>query len=207
MTQSMYIFEQEAQTKGFFSISGVDEAGRGPLCGPVVAAAVMFPLHSFPNGINDSKKLSPKKREQLYDVIIESCQAYAIGSVEHDEIDKINIRNATFLAMKKALWGLSVTPDYVLVDGDAIPELSIRQRAIVKGDTLSVSIAAASILAKVTRDRQMIAYHDDYPVYNFIKHKGYPTAEHLRILKQVGPCPLHRKTFAPVRAVLSMNEG
>jgi ribonuclease HII len=176
-------------------LAGVDEAGRGPLAGPVVAAAVIFKRNFYNPEINDSKKLSPAKREKLYKIITNVAQSYAFGIVGPDIIDKINILNATKQAMRQAIDSLRVTPDIVLIDAVTIADLPLQQLAIIKGDTLSLSIAAASILAKVKRDRIMQKYHEQYPVYQFNKHKGYPTKLHRQCIRDYGPCPIHRKTF------------
>ncbi|MCI8412732.1 MAG: ribonuclease HII [Clostridia bacterium] len=176
-------------------VAGMDEAGRGPLAGPVVAACVIMPLHCCINGIDDSKKISEQKREKLYEEIIRSAVAYGVGIVENDEIDAINILNATKKAMRSAYEQMRVTPSVLLID--AVKELGLpcSCRAIIKGDATSYNIAAASIIAKVTRDRLMRAYAEQYPAYNFAKNKGYGTGEHIAALIKVGKCPLHRNTF------------
>jgi ribonuclease HII len=176
-------------------LAGVDEAGRGPLAGPVVACAVILQKNFFNPQIDDSKKLSVKKREKLFEIITRSALSYSFGIVGHDTIDKINILNATKLAMHKAISKLNIKPDIVLIDAITLDDLPFRQYAIIKGDTLSLSIAAASILAKVTRDNMMRKYHNEYPVYGFDKHKGYPTKLHRKCIREYGPCPIHRKTF------------
>ena len=176
-------------------IAGVDEAGRGPLVGPVVAACVILPKEVFISEINDSKKLSEEKREVLSEVIKKVAISYAIGIVDCEEIDKINILNATYKAMQIAISKIQQKIDYLLVDAITIPQIEINQKAIVKGDSKSISIAAASILAKVERDKIMKEYHKIYPQYNFEKNKGYGTKEHIEALKKYGPCPIHRKTF------------
>lgn len=176
-------------------ICGVDEAGRGPLAGPVAAAAVILPKDCQILYLNDSKKLSPKRREALYDEIIKEAVAAGVAMVESSCIDEINILQATYEAMRKAIGKLGVVPDVLLNDAVTIPQLEIKQVPIVKGDARSVSIAAASILAKVTRDRLMIEYDQKYPQYGFAVHKGYGTALHIEALKKYGPCPIHRKTF------------
>ncbi|MCP9440624.1 MAG: ribonuclease HII [Nitrospira sp.] len=193
-------FEQEARRRGYRRVAGLDEAGRGPLAGPVVAAAVIWPVHVGPIGIDDSKRLSEEARERLYHLILERAVGVGVGSADAAEIDALNVLEATRLAMVRALAGLSPPPDYVLTDAVTIPALSIPLRPIIKGDALSLSIAAASIVAKVTRDRLMVEYHDLYPQYNFPSHKGYGTSEHLRLLAQFGPSPIHRLSFGPVRA-------
>ena len=190
-----YSFELAARDSGYLHICGVDEAGRGPLSGPVVAAAcVLAPGTEIP-GLNDSKKLSPKKRDQLYDLVMERAEDFAVGLATPEEIDEINILNATMLAMRRAIAALKTPADYALVDGNCIRDYPIPARAIVKGDSLSMSIAAASILAKVTRDRLCLLDDEQYPAYGFAKHKGYGTAEHIAALRAYGPCPIHRQTF------------
>ena len=190
-----YSFELAAHEAGYQVVCGIDEAGRGPLSGPVVAAAcVLDPSVEIP-GLNDSKKLSPAKREQLFGKITESALDYAIGMASPEEIDSLNILNATMLAMRRAIAGLKTRADFALVDGNCTRDFPIPARAIVKGDALSCSISAASILAKVTRDRLCLEDEKNYPQYGFAKHKGYGTAEHIAALKKYGPCPIHRKTF------------
>ena len=177
-------------------ICGVDEAGRGPLAGPVYAAAVILSPDNPVEGLNDSKQLSEKKREALYDVIIERAEAYCIASASVDEIEAYNILGATYLAMTRAVEGLSVTPQLALIDGNRIPpQLAVPAQTVVKGDAQSESIAAASILAKVTRDRLLIEMDAQYPQYGFAVHKGYGTAAHTAALKEYGPCPEHRPSF------------
>ena len=190
-----YSLEEAYGNEGFRFICGVDEAGRGPLSGPVVAAACILPFGLSIEGLNDSKKLSAKKREALFDTICEKAVAYAIASASAQEIDEINILNATMLAMNRAVSSLSVSADLALVDGNVSRGFSIPTVTVVKGDSISASIAAASILAKVTRDR--ICMEDDkrYPEYQFAKHKGYSTALHMQILREKGPCPVHRRSF------------
>jgi ribonuclease HII len=187
------------------TVAGIDEAGRGPLAGPVVAACVVID-NNFKIDcddlklIADSKKLSAKKREKLFKIIKEKALAVQIGVVNNLEIDKINILQASFLAMKKAIGSLKKNPDYILIDGHfKIPKITINQSAIVKGDSLVFSIAAASIIAKVSRDWLMCQYDNKYPIYNFKKHKGYGTKEHLNKIKEFGPCPIHRLSFAPFK--------
>lgn len=190
-----FAYENMALKKSYRMICGIDEAGRGPLAGPVFAAAVILPPGQMIEGLNDSKKLSEKKREALFDVIKKTAIVYAVGFATEQEIDKINILQATFLAMKRACDGLSVRPDLALVDGNRMPWLGMDTQTIIKGDALSASIAAASILAKVSRDRLMTEIDRIYPEYQFAKHKGYGTALHRELLKQYGPSPVHRKTF------------
>lgn len=190
-----YMYEKEAFLKGFSCVCGVDEAGRGPLAGPVYAAAVILPLDLKIEGLNDSKKISEKKREQLFPIIKEKAIAYSISFATEKEIDDLNILNATFLAMKRAVDGLKINPDCALIDGNKVPKLNIESYPIIKGDSLSASIAAASILAKVSRDRFMVELSKDYPQYEFQKHKGYGTKLHSDLLKRYGPSLVHRKTF------------
>jgi ribonuclease HII len=185
---------------------GVDEAGRGPLAGSVVAAAVVLDPEKPITGLKDSKKLTAKVRDELYDIIIRDSKAWCIAEASAVEIDSINILQATMLAMKRAIEGLEKTlgrlPDRALIDGNRCPKVNISMEAIVKGDSKVAAISAASILAKVTRDRDMQALHEAYPMYGFNQHMGYPTPIHLESLKLHGPCPEHRKTFAPVRLVI-----
>lgn len=190
-----YSFELAAHEAGYRVVCGIDEAGRGPLSGPVVAAACVLDPSVEIAGLNDSKKLSPAKRELLFGKITESALDYAIGMASPEEIDSLNILNATMLAMRRAIAGLKTPADFALVDGNCTRDFPIPARAIVKGDALSCSISAASILAKVTRDRLCLEDEKNYPQYGFAKHKGYGTAEHIAALKQYGPCPIHRKTF------------
>lgn len=189
------LFENQAIEKGYNIICGVDEAGRGPLSGPVCAAAVVLPKGHIIEGVNDSKKISEKKRELLYDKIIEEAEDYSIAMASPQEIDEINILEATFLAMKRAIDGLKTKPDYVMIDGNRMPKIDIDGETIVKGDGRSASIAAASILAKVTRDRYMLEMAKKYPEYKFEKHKGYGTKLHYEMLDKYGPCEIHRQTF------------
>ena len=188
-------YEKEQNDLGYNFVCGVDEAGRGPLAGPVFAAAVILPKDTIIKGVNDSKKLSEKKRESLFDIIKEKALAYSIASASEEEIDQINILQATFLAMNRAIDNLSVKADFALIDGNRMPELSIDAKTIIKGDSLSMSIAAASILAKVSRDRFMKQISEKYPVYHFEKHKGYGTALHRKLILEHGPCEIHRKSF------------
>ena len=176
-------------------VCGVDEAGRGPLAGPVCAAAVILPEGWEPEGLNDSKKLSPQKREALYGEITARALAWSVAFASEKEIDEINILQATFLAMRRALEGLSVKPDFALVDGNRDPGLGLPTRCEVKGDGRYACIAAASVLAKVSRDRLMDEYDGVYPQYGFLRHKGYPTKAHYEALAQFGPCPIHRRSF------------
>lgn len=196
-------FEQEARRCGYRHIAGLDEAGRGPLAGPVVAAAVVLPFRCRLPGVNDSKQLSEAEREQLYAAIIQTAVGIGVGSADAGEIDSLNILEATRLAMRRAIEGLIPRPDYLLTDAMTLPGVAIPARPIIKGDALSISIAAASIIAKVTRDRMMAAFHGVYPHYNFLSHKGYSTDEHLRRLAAYGPCAIHRRTYAPVRETIA----
>ncbi len=193
--QDWLFFENEAYVRGYKYVCGVDEAGRGPLAGPVFAAAVILPRGCVIDGVNDSKKLTEKKREQLYSKIKEQSLAYYVASASVDEIDEINILNATFLVMTRAVSGLQVKADFALVDGNRLPSLEIDAKAVVKGDALSESIAAASILAKVERDHFMLKLANEYPNYAFEKHKGYGTKLHIEMIKKYGASNVHRKTF------------
>lgn len=190
-----YSIENEYREKGFDIICGVDEAGRGPLAGPVYAAAVILPSDCVIEGLNDSKKLTEKKREALFDEIKEKALAYGIASADEKEIDEINILNATFLAMKRAIASLSVRPDLALIDGNQKPHTDIEEVTVIKGDAKSMSIAAASVLAKVSRDRFMLEMAEKYPQYEFAKHKGYGTKLHYEKIAQYGVCDIHRRTF------------
>ena len=191
--EEMCVYEKEYS--GYDHICGVDEAGRGPLAGPVVAGAVILPKDCRIPYINDSKKLSAKKREALFEAITEKAISCKVGIISHDRIDEINILQATYEAMRAAVASLDVRPDILLNDAVKIPEVDIKQVPIIKGDAKSQSIAAASILAKVTRDRLMETYASIYPEYGFEKHKGYGTAQHIEALRKYGPCPIHRRTF------------
>lgn len=190
-----FVYENDKYEKGFTAVCGCDEAGRGPLCGPVVAAAVILPKGAVIDGLDDSKKLTEKKRERLFDVIREVAVAYAIAEASPEEIDEINILNASMLAMRRAVDALSVKADFALIDGNCSRGFTIPTETVVKGDSKSYSIAAASVLAKVTRDRICIEQDKEYPEYNIAKHKGYPTKEHMEAVKKYGPAPIHRKTF------------
>ncbi len=193
--ENLRLYEKEARNRGFRIIAGVDEAGRGPLAGPVVAAAVILPPETNIPGIDDSKRLSPARRENLYHEIVNNAVCWSVGIADVEEIDNINILRATLLAMQRAVRALTQVPDYILVDAVQIPGISVRQLPIVKGDGKSMSIAAASIIAKVTRDNMMDEFDKNFPQYGFASHRGYGTPEHLEMLKKYGPCPLHRKTF------------
>ena len=191
-----YEFEKAAVNSGFSFICGVDEAGRGPLAGPVCAAAVILPEGAVIEGLDDSKKLTEKKREKLYDIIKQTAVAYSVAYGTLEEIETVNILEATYLAMNRAIEGLTVKPDFALIDGNRVPRgIKIPCETVVKGDSRSMSIAAASVLAKVTRDRLMLEYDKKYPEYNFKKHKGYGTKEHTELIKQYGPCEIHRLSF------------
>lgn len=192
---TMLEFERELYSKGITLIAGVDEAGRGPLCGPVVAAAVILNPNEKIAGVNDSKKLTEKKREELFSVIKEKAIAYSVGIVDEKTIDKINILEATRLAMKKAVEGLKEVPGHVLVDAEKHVPINIPYTPIIKGDAKSESIAAASIIAKVTRDHMINELDKKYPEYHFAKNKGYGTREHIAAIKEHGLCEIHRKTF------------
>jgi ribonuclease HII len=197
-----YIFESRALKTMAGPICGVDEAGRGPLAGPVVAAAVIFERKRIPKGLNDSKQLSAEDREELYPRILEMALAVGVGEASVDEIDLVNIRQATHLAMARAVRALATAPMFALVDGNDAPALPCPCDTIVAGDARSVSIAAASIIAKVTRDRMMVALHEAHPGYGWFTNKGYSTEEHLAALSRLGPCPHHRRSFAPVYRLL-----
>lgn len=179
-------------------VAGVDEAGRGPLAGPVVAAAVILPTGCRLPGLTDSKKLTSLQRERLFDLICEKATAFSVARCDHEEIDRINILQATLLAMQRAVSSLVVLPDLVLIDGNRCPDISFPARAVIGGDLTERAISAASIIAKVTRDREMQQWHEVFPQYNFAQHKGYPTAEHVKVLQKYGPCVIHRRSFGPV---------
>lgn len=197
--QAWTLFEELARRQGFCCIAGIDEAGRGALAGPVVAAAVVFPKGVGIPGINDSKKLTPAKRNELFDIILEKALSVGIGSGDHLLIDRVNILQATLVAMKEAVLGISPLPDYLLIDGISKIPIGIHQRTIKKGDSASISIAAASIIAKVTRDRLMVGFDRDYPGYGFAEHKGYGCAAHMAAVARLGPSTIHRKTFRGVK--------
>ena len=198
----MDYFERMYYRQGYQKIAGVDEVGRGPLAGAVVAAAVILPQNGIEEELFDSKKISSKKREELYKVILSKALGVGIGIVGQEEIDLLNIFQATLKAMAQAIQALPISPDFLLIDGLQGPRLPIPQKPIRKGDQLSNSIAAASIVAKVTRDRMMMEWHQKYPQYNFAKHKGYGTKEHRRAIEKFGICELHRKTFRGVKEYL-----
>jgi ribonuclease HII len=201
-TQPKDYFEKMYYGQGYQRIAGVDEVGRGPLAGPVVAAAVILPKDGIGEELFDSKKISSKKREELYGIILPKALGVGIGTIGQEEIDFLNIFQATLKAMALAIENLPIPPDFVLIDGPHGLRLSIPQKPIRKGDQLSNSIAAASIVAKVTRDRMMLECHQKYPQYNFAKHKGYGTKEHRRAIEKFGVCELHRKTFRGVKEYL-----
>ena len=196
MSQSnMWEIEQSCFDEGVKLICGVDEAGRGPLAGPVCAAAVILPANIEIPGLNDSKKLSDKRRRELYPIIMEQAIAYGIGLADHREIDEINILQATFLAMDRAIQSLKIKPELALIDGNRAKDFGVPVKTIIHGDSLSASIAAASVLAKVTRDDIMLKMAEEYPQYGFEIHKGYGTKAHYEALQNHGPCPIHRMTF------------
>lgn len=189
-------FDSAVRAEGFPVLCGIDEAGRGPLCGPVCAAAVVLPPELEIEGLNDSKKLSEKKREQLFSVICDNAVAYGVGFASVEEIEELNILNATYLAMKRAYEATGISADLVLVDGNRLPpDIPAKMRYVIKGDALSASIAAASILAKVSRDRVLYDLDKQYPQYGFAKHKGYGTAAHYAALREFGVSPVHRRSF------------
>ncbi len=201
---SPLFFEQQALSKGYRSIAGIDEAGRGPLAGPVVAAAVILPEAFDLPGLTDSKALSEKKREALFPLIRHQAVGVGIGVASAAEIDQINILQATLLAMKRALSRLKMSPDFLLIDGITPLPVTIDQQTLKKGDSRSLSVAAASVIAKVVRDRIMLTYDKMYPDYGFAKHKGYGTKQHLEAIATCRPCPLHRKTFGGVKEHLEL---
>ena len=194
--QEIRKIEEDLYSQGTEYICGIDEAGRGPLAGPVVVASVIMPKDSMIEGVNDSKKISEKKRERLYEEIVENAISYSVGIVDQKEIDRVNILNATKAGLTESIRGLKVKPEIILVDAlTGIDTCGIPYQSIIKGDAKSYSIAAASIIAKVTRDRIMRQWHEVYPQYNFIQHKGYGTAAHIAAIKENGLCPLHRLSF------------
>lgn len=195
-------FEEEARAQGFHNVVGIDEAGRGPLAGPVVAAACLIPHGIYFRDINDSKQLTPEKREELFAELTSHPQvSFALGISSQSQIDRINIYQATIVAMLQAVSALQHAPDYLLVDGLQLPHPTIPCLKIIQGDTLSQSIAAASIIAKVTRDRLMHEYDAQWPQYGFRQHKGYATPQHLEAIEKHGPCPLHRRSFEPIKSL------
>ena len=203
----MSIYEKNLRKKGFENIAGVDEAGRGPLAGPVVAAACILKDGFVIPDLNDSKKLSPKKRKEIYKELITSEEVvYSVGIVDEKKIDEINILQATFLAMQHAVSNLKIVPSFILVDGNKSPDFDIDSKCIVKGDSLSISIAAASIIAKTLRDEIMERYHDKWPLYEFNKHKGYGTKRHRQAIADYGFCDIHRKSFEPIKSMILTEE-
>ncbi|MFZ1984742.1 MAG: ribonuclease HII [Desulfatitalea sp.] len=203
----LWAFEKALMAKGYAKIAGVDEAGRGPLAGPVVAAAVILPSTFEESGINDSKQLTPRQRARWYDRIYAQADAVGIGIVDSIEIDRINILQAARLAMVMAVANLKPRPDFLLIDGNVGIPADVAQQPIVKGDARSVSVAAASIVAKVTRDHLMHRYHDDFPQFGFDRHKGYPTAAHRAAIARHGPCAIHRRCFKGVHEYLPGPSG
>lgn len=205
---NIYLQEKKLFARGFDFVAGVDEAGRGPLAGPVVAACVavdkVFKLKSKHKTIRDSKKLSEKKREELYDLILSEFSV-GVGISTHKEIDEKNILQATFLAMQRAVREIKIAPEFLMIDGKfIIPKFNFKQEAFIKGDARVFLISAASIIAKVTRDRIMQEMHEQYPEYDFLAHKGYGTKKHLEKIKEFGPCPIHRKSFAPIKNMIGI---
>lgn len=192
---NLWEIEEEIYSSGYSIICGVDEAGRGPLAGPVCAAAVILPKGEIIEGLNDSKKLSPKKREELFDIITAKSVSHGIAFASVEEIEELNILNATYLAMNRAIAMLNRTPEIALIDGNRNSGIQVPSKCVVKGDSKCADIAAASILAKVTRDRYMLSLHEQYPQYGFDAHKGYGTAAHYAAIRQFGPCPAHRMSF------------
>ena len=205
MESDLRSFENKAFEKGYRGIAGVDEAGRGPLAGPVVSAAVVLPVVFPVSGVTDSKKLTPKKREELYEKIYENAVSIGIGIVDPVEIDRINILKASLLSMSISVRNLHPQPDCLLIDGIFQIPSDKPQETIPKGDALSISIAAASIVAKVTRDKLMLRYHEDYQQFGFSKHKGYPTKAHKEAIIKYGLCPIHRQTFRGVKEYVAVN--
>ena len=193
--KSMWAIEELHYEQGITQISGIDEAGRGPLAGPVCAAAVILPAHADIPGLDDSKKLTDKRRRELLPIIMDKALAYGVAFADHKEIDKINILQATFLAMERAIAQLKIKPQLLLIDGNRQKDFGVPAKTVVHGDSLSASIAAASILAKVTRDDYMLQMAEQYPQYGFAVHKGYGTKAHYAALAESGPCPIHRMTF------------
>ena len=194
-----FVFERALRHQGYDLIAGLDEAGRGPLAGPVVAASVVLPPGCKYRQFRDSKELSAAERTRLFDKLMKMDAMVGVGTISGSEIDELNILQASLLAMRKAITALTTRPDFLLVDGTFPVPIAIPQQTLAKGESKSASIAAASIVAKVTRDRLMAEYHRQYPQYNFAANKGYPTAEHRRALKKHGPCPIHRRSFRGVR--------
>lgn len=203
----MSIFEYHLHERGYRKIAGVDEAGRGPLAGPVVAACCLLPYGFELIGIDDSKKVDAALRKEIYQSLINDPKVeYSVAIVDVEKIDRLNILHATLYGMKKAILEMKNQPDYLLVDGNQLPDVDIAKEAIVSGDAYSLSIAAASIIAKCTRDELMEKYHEQFSNYKFDQNKGYGTAEHLRALEKYGPCPIHRKSFEPVKKLFNKRE-
>ena len=201
--ESLYSFDRQIRNEGYHAIAGADEAGRGPWAGPVVAAIVIMPAEKYIADVNDSKKLTPSARETVFPLITSSCIAYATGIIEHHIIDEINILQATYAAFKQAFTGLSHAVDILLIDGiNTVPGIPVRQRPYINGDARSYSIACASIIAKVTRDRIMKQCDREYPGWGFAQHKGYGTKQHHEALKTIGVSPIHRKSYKPVKQLL-----
>lgn len=200
--QLMLSNELSLYKDGYKLVAGADEAGRGPLAGPVVAAVVILDHKTLIPGINDSKKLSESRRNLLYEEIIQKSISFGIGIIDHKAIDELNILRASLEAIKKAVYEMPIKPDFLLVDGNYLPDLDLPMKSIISGDSLSLSIASASILAKVTRDRIMSEYDTIYPQYGFKRNKGYPTKEHIYAIQKYGPCEIHRKSFTPVNQIL-----
>ena len=197
----IYQYDQSLRMQGYLRVAGIDEAGRGPLAGPVVAAAVVLKKGITIAGLRDSKKVPEDERKSLFSLIQDASEAIGIGIVGPEDIDRLNILRATRQSMEMALAKLSAIPDILIIDALSLPSVSIQQRSPVKAESVSASVAAASIIAKCTRDKIMLEYHDQYPVYNFGKHKGYATKEHLDMLQRFGPCPIHRKGFFRVMSL------
>ena len=200
MHRNPFLFDAHLRGNEDVTLAGIDEAGRGPLAGPVVAAAVILPGDAIIEGLKDSKKLTPDQREKLYEIILTISADYGIAVVEPEEIDRLNIYRATQKAMIDAVGKLKKPPDIVVVDAMRLP-INIKQVVLTKAEDKSASVAAASVLAKVTRDRIMLGYHQQYPEYGFDRHKGYPTREHMEVLKRLGPTPIHRRSFSPVSSL------
>ena len=201
MEGDLYCYDESLREKGFLCIAGLDEAGRGPLAGPVVAAAVIFSHDVRIKGLRDSKKVPEKERALLYEEIMRFSAGIGIGAVGHEEIDRLNILRATKLAMQQAVENLSKLPDLLVIDAVSLPSVRIKQVSIIKGESISASIAAASIVAKCERDKIMLEYHRQFPQYHFDKHKGYSTKDHLDMIRIYGPCPIHRKSFQRVMSL------
>ena len=201
MEEDLYRYDESLRREGFLRIAGLDEAGRGPLAGPVVAAAVIFSHDVRIKGLRDSKKVPEKERALLYEEIMRFSAGIGIGAVGHEEIDRLNILRATKLAMQQAVENLSKLPDLLVIDAVSLPSVRIKQVSIIKGESISASIAAASIVAKCERDKIMLEYHRQFPQYHFDKHKGYSTKDHLDMIRIYGPCPIHRKSFQRVMSL------